>query len=412
MDLSTIKAVFSRGLSSVDPDAVRFFLSRALKAALAAAALYAAFKLFDFLLRRARARLAESGDRLPSLRIQHIELLPAARLRDALLAGLSAARVAAAALLAYLYLALVLGLFPQSHGLAEKLLDYALAPLGAFVSGLIGFVPNLIFIVVTLAIVRYLLKLLHLIFDELGRGRLRLPGFHADWAEPTWQISRFLAVAFTIVVIFPYLPGSDSPAFKGVSVFLGVLLSLGSGSAISNSVSGAIMTYMRPFATGDRVKIADTTGDVLEKSLLTTRLRTIKNEVVVIPNALVLGSHIVNYSAALEHGGLILHTEATIGYDVPWRKVHRLLSEAAASVEGVEKTPAPFILQKELGDYAVRYELNAFTRKPNDMAVLYSRLHQAVQDRFNAEGVEIMSPAFEVRRSGPASTVPVDPLGT
>lgn len=395
----------------LDADAFRLLLGQGLKALLSTLAFYGLLRGLGAISGRLRARLEDPGTRLPGLRIQHIDILPAARMREGLLAALSAARVVAGVLLAYVYLALVLSLFPRSHDLAVELVGYVLAPLSSFTLGVLHFIPNLIFIAVTLAIARYALKLLKLIFDEVELGRLHLPGFHPDWAGPTWQLARFLTVAFTLVVVFPYLPGSDSSAFKGVTVFLGVLLSLGSGSAISNSVSGVIMTYMRPFAKGDRVKIADTVGDVLERSLLLTRLRTIKNEEVSIPNALILGSHIVNYSAALSHGGLILHTDVTIGYDAPWRKVHRLLAEAAASVEGVEKTPEPFILQTALGDYSVRYELNVHTRRPNDMASLYSRLHQAIQDRFNAEGVEIMSPAFEVRRAGPASTIPADPLG-
>lgn len=390
----------------------RLLVARGLQAALATLALYGLLRGLAVLSARLRSRLEDPATRLPSLRIQHIEILPAARVREGLVKASGLARAAATLFLSYVYLALVLSLFPRSSGLASDLLGYVLAPLSSFALGVLGFIPNLIFIAVTLAIVRYVLKLLNLIFIEVGAQRLRLPGFHPDWAEPTWQITRFLAIAFTIVIIFPYLPGSDSSAFKGVSVFLGVLLSLGSGSAISNSVSGVIMTYMRPFAKGDRVRIADTTGDVLARSLLVTRLRTVKNEEVTIPNALVLGAHIVNYTAALGHGGLILHTEITIGYDAPWRKVHRLLIEAAASVDGIEKEPAPFILQKALGDFSVCYELNAHTRRTDQMAAMYSRLHEAIQDRFNAEGVEIMSPSFEVRRAGPASTIPPDPLGS
>lgn len=327
----------------LNAEAFRVLVARGLQTAAATLALYGLLRGLAALSGRLRARLEDPHSRLPSLRLQHIEILPAARVREGLLKTLSLARAVAIAILGYVYLALVLSLFPRSRGLASELLGYVFAPLSSFVVGALSFIPNLIFIAVTLGIVRYALKLLNLVFDEVGAHRLRLPGFHPDWAEPTWQIARFLAVAFTIVIIFPYLPGSDSSAFKGVSVFL--------------------------------------------------------------------GAHIVNYSAALGHGGLILHTEVTIGYDAPWRKVHRLLLEAAACVDGVEKEPAPFILQTALGDYSVRYELNAHTRRPDDMAALYSRLHQAVQDRFNAEGVEIMSPAFVVRRSGPASTVPADPLG-
>ncbi len=333
-------------------------------------------------------------------------------MRAGLLAALGAAQTLAALGLAYGFTAFALSRFAATRALSYELLGYALAPLSGFVSGLVSFLPDLIFIAVTLAIARYALKFQGMIFEELGAGRLRLPGFHREYAETTWQLARFLTCAFTVVVIFPYLPGSDSAAFKGVSVFLGVLLSLGSGSAIANTISGAVMTYMRPFAVGDRVKVGDMTGDVLERALLYTRLRTIKNEEVTLPNSQVLGGSILNYTAALAHGGLIIHTEVTIGYDAPWRKVQRLLKEAAAATEGVLADPAPFVLQTALGDYSVRYELNAWTRRPGEMVELYSRLHQNIQDRFNAEGVEIMSPAFFVRREKPVDTVPADPLGS
>ena len=365
-----------------------FPLHSALQAALAAAVLVAVWKLLDVLEDRLRARLENPATRLPGLRLQHIELLPATRVRAGLLAALSAAQTLAALGLAYGFTAFALSRFEATRSLSRELLGYALAPLSGFVMGLVGFLPDLIFIIVTLTIARYALKLLGRIFEELGAGRLRLPGFHRDYAETTWQLARFLTCAFTVVVIFPYLPGSDSAAFKGVSVFLGVLLSLGSGSAIANTISGAVMTYMRPFAVGDRVKVGDMTGDVLE------------------------GGSILNYTAALGHGGLILHTEVTIGYDAPWRKVHRLLKEAAVATDGILAQPAPFVLQTALGDYSVRYELNAWTRRPGEMVELYSRLHQNIQDRFNAEGVEIMSPAFFVRREKPLSTVPADPLGS
>ncbi|MDX6770927.1 MAG: mechanosensitive ion channel [Elusimicrobiota bacterium] len=400
------------GLVSAPADGpARPLLTGALQAALAAAVFYAAWKLLDHLEDRLRARLEDPTTRLPALRLQHIELLPAERVRSGLVSALAAAQTAAGLLLAYAFAAFALSRFRATEALSEELLDYALAPLAAFFSGLVRFLPDLIFIVVTLVIARWALRLQALVFAEIGAGRLRLPGFHSDWAETTWQLARVMTCAFTAVVIFPYLPGSDSAAFKGVTVFLGVLLSLGSGSAIANAISGAVMTYMRPFAVGDRVEAGGTTGDVLERALLYTRLRTIKNEEVTVPNSVVLGGRIVNYSAALGHGGLILHTAVTIGYDAPWRKVQRLLKEAAAATDGVLAEPAPFVLQTALGDYSVRYELNAYTRRPLEMVQLYSRLHQNIQDRFNAEGVEIMSPAFFVRREKPLSTVPADPLG-
>jgi small-conductance mechanosensitive channel len=207
-------------------------------------------------------------------------------------------------------------------------------------------------------------------------------------------------------MIFPYLPGSDSPAFQGVSIFLGVLFSLGSTSAIANIIAGLVITYMRPFTIGDRVRIAETEGDIIEKNLLVTRIRTVKNVDITIPNAMVLGSHITNFSSSAQDRGLILHTSVTIGYDAPWRKVHELLLGAALRTEHVMKDPAPFVLQKSLGDFYVSYELNALTDQPNMMVRIYSDLHQNIQDTFNEAGVEIMSPHYGAMRDGNQMAIP------
>lgn len=342
---------------------------------------------------------------LPGLRIQSIEFVPARQMAAALSSLVYAGYVAAAGLLLYLYLPAVLGLFPWTQGASQKLISYVLTPVRSVLSAVVHYIPNLIFIAVIVVFFHYALRALHVVFREVSRERLRFPGFHPEWAEPTFQIARFLSWAFALVVIFPYLPGSSSPAFQGVSVFMGLLLSLGSGSAVANAVAGVIITYMRPFRLGDRVKIADTTGDVVERTILVTRIRTIKNVEVTIPNALALSAHIVNYSAAAEDRGLILHTSVTIGYDAPWPKVHELLIAAAGDTEGLEKDPKPFVLQTALGDFSVSYEINAYTHQPQRMAALLSSLHAHIQDRFNAAGIEIMSPVFEVRRDGPASTL-------
>ena len=218
---------------------------------------------------------------------------------------------------------------------------------------------------------------------------------------------RFLILAFVAVVIFPYLPGSESPAFRGISIFLGVLFSLGSTSAVANIVAGTILTYTRAFRVGDRIQIADTTGDVVEKTLLATRVQTIKNELITVPNAMVLGSHITNFSAASAGGReLILHTTVTIGYDAPWRTIHELLIAAALRTEGILKEPAPFVLQTALDDFYVHYEINGFTGQPAQMAVTYAQLRQNIQDSFNEAGVEIMSPHFSSLRDGNRKAIP------
>ncbi len=241
-------------------------------------------------------------------------------------------------------------------------------------------------------------------------GKIRLPNFHRDWADPTYKIVRSLIIVFTVIVVFPYLPGSQSEAFKGVSLFLGVLFSLGSTSVVANVVAGIILTYMYAFKLGDRVKIGDTTGDVIEKTLLVTRIKTIKNIIITIPNALVMGSHIINYSTSAAREGLILHTTVTLGYDVPWRKVHETLIAAALSVEKIKKEPAPFVFQTSLDDFYVSYELNCYTDKPELMGGIYSELHQNIQDRCNEAGIEILSPHYAAARDGNASTIPSEYL--
>jgi small-conductance mechanosensitive channel len=223
---------------------------------------------------------------------------------------------------------------------------------------------------------------------------------------PTYNIIRVLLFAFMFVVIFPYLPGSDSKVFQGVTVFLGILFSLGSSSAISNMVSGIVLTYMRPYKIGDRIKVGDVTGDVVEKNLLVTRLRTIKNEDITIPNATILSGHTTNYSTVAKTMGLILNTTITIGYDVPWQTVHNLLISAAEATDGVLTEHKPFVLQTGLNDFNVAYQLNAYTASSNQMAAIYSRLHQNIQDKFNEAGVEIMSPNYFALRDGNHIQIP------
>ena len=244
------------------------------------------------------------------------------------------------------------------------------------------------------------MKFLHFLTHEIEIGKLVIPGFYRDWAQPTFNLLRIFIYAFTFIIIFPYLPGSDSPIFRGVSVFLGLLISIGSSSAIGNIVAGLVITYMRAFKVGDRVKIGDATGDVIEKTMLVTRLRTIKNEEVTIPNSAILNGNTINYSTSARELGLILNTEVTIGYDVPWRKVHELLISAAQKTENINESPEPFVLQTNLNDFYVNYQLNAYTDDADKAAKIYSDLHSKIQDEFNEAGVEILSPHFQANRQG------------
>jgi len=217
---------------------------------------------------------------------------------------------------------------------------------------------------------------------------------------------RVLVLALAAVVVFPYLPGAKSPAFQGISIFLGVLLSLGSSSAVANAVAGTILNYTRSFGIGDMVRIGDTFGEVVEKGLLVTRVLTPKRETIAIPNGTVMGSAVKNYSTEAKTTGVALYTTVTIGYDAPWRRVHELLIGAALATRDIVRDPAPYVLQTALNDFYVSYELNVYTSTPKRMPNIYSELHQNIQDKFNEGGIEINSPHYAAVRDGNTTTIP------
>ncbi|WP_460676412.1 mechanosensitive ion channel family protein [Hymenobacter coalescens] len=348
------------------------------------------------------------GSPLRPWRINNYELLTQQRQLEVLRTLLKVLRLVLVALTVYLALPLLFSLFPWTEGFSRQLLGYVLGPVQRVVLAIVHYIPNLLTIVVIYFFTTNAVRLLRFLATEVAEGKLVIDGFYADWALPTFNLVRFALYVFMFIVIFPYLPGSDSPVFQGVSVLLGFVISFGSTSAIGNLVAGIVITYMRPYKVGDRVRIGEVVGDVLEKTLLVTRLRTIKNEDITIPNSNILTGHTVNYSAAAEREGLVLHSTITIGYDVPWPQVHELLLAAARATAGVEAMPAPFVLQTSLDDFYVSYQVNAYTRLPHRQAALYSELHQHIQTEFARAGVEIMSPHYRATRTGAeaASTIP------
>jgi small-conductance mechanosensitive channel len=279
-------------------------------------------------------------------------------------------------------------------------------PIRASVSAFIAYLPNLLFVVVIGGIIYAAIRLVGKCFQLIGQGRLVFANFPAEWADPTNKIVRVLLLALGAVAAFPYLPASDSPAFAGVTVFLGVLVSLASSSALSNMIAGIVLTYTGAFRVGDRVKLGDAFGDIIEMALLATHIRTIKNEHITIPNSIVLGGPVVNYSRTASTPGLILHSSVTIGYDAPWRQVHELLAGAALATPGVVHEPPPFVWQTALNDFYVTYEINAYTAAPRDMIDTYAALHANIQDAFAAAGVEIMSPHYTSLRDGNTIAIP------
>ncbi|UOQ96318.1 mechanosensitive ion channel family protein [Hymenobacter sp. 5317J-9] len=374
-------------------------------------AFYFVVRLVNQLFRWLELQLITREERwFKGIRLGTYELFTPRRELDAALLLANVLRWVVIFLIIYLVLPLLFSIFPGTQDVADTLLGYVIAPLRRMGLSLWHYLPNLITIVVIVTVFRYVLRGLHFLKEEIRLGQLTIAGFYPDWANPTYQIARVLVFAFLLVVIFPYLPGSDSPIFKGVSVFLGFLFTFGSAGSLSNIVAGLVLTYMRAYKLGDRVKIGDVTGDIIEKNLLVTRIRTIKNEEITIPNSAIMSSYTTNYTSAAPTLGLVLHTTVTIGYDVPWAQVHQLLIAAATQAEGVLAEPAPFVLQTSLDDFYVSYQLNAYTREASRQAVIYSRIHQHIQDQFNAAGVEIMSPHYRAARDGNQTTIPADYL--
>jgi small-conductance mechanosensitive channel len=308
--------------------------------------------------------------------------------------GLNAARIVIVLFLVLFYIDAVLHLFPWTREYAIPLLELVLTPLKSIFTAVLGYFPSLIFLIILAIVTRYALVLLRSFFQGIERRRITFSGFESSWAIPVYKLVRLAVIAFAVVVAYPYIPGSESPAFKGVSIFLGLVFSLGSSSSISQAISGYLVIFSRAFRVGDRVKIGSQTGDVTEIRLLVTHLRTIKNEEIIIPNSTILGTEVVNYSSLAKKGGLILHTSVTIGYDAPWRQIHALLIMAAERTQGLLREPKPFVLQTALNDFYVSYELNVYTDRPLEMAQIYSDLHRNIQDAFNEFGVQIMSPHY------------------
>lgn len=360
--------------------------------------------LIRSLFRKLREGAIEKGvaDRIGSIRIQSFEIVRAEQIKALFAGAARTLRLILILALLYIYTQLVLSFFPWTRPISSNLLDFLLVPLTTMGRGILKQIPNLIFLGVLVFVTTYIFKFMRLLFDGLESGAVTFSGFYPEWARPTYKIARFLVTAFMAVIAFPYIPGSDSPAFKGVSLFLGVIFSLGSSSVISNTLAGLTMTYRRAFRIGDRVKIGDICGDVTEMRLLVTHLLSYKNEEIVVPNSVIFNSPVVNYSTQARERGLILHTSVTIGYNIPWRQIHALLLQAAAHTPGLLSTPPPFILQTSLDDFYVTYELNAHTDSPQAMMQIYSDLHQNIQDAFNEYGVQIMSPHYIIDPKNPA----------
>lgn len=311
--------------------------------------------------------------------------------------------------LCYLYVTFVLTRFPWTRPWGEQLGEVLLDLLRRLGAGALHFLPKLAVVVLIFLGTRLLARGVHRLFTAVRAGTLTIPGVHPETAEPTRRIVTVLLWLFAVVVAYPYLPGSDSAAFKGVSVFAGLLLSLGSAGLVGQAMSGLVLMYARSYRPGDYVRIGEVEGVVQELGMLSTRLRTPKDEYVVVPNTVATAQGVTNYSAAGRAGHpILLHSSITIGYDVPRARVESLLLDAARRLEGAPGSPAPFVLLRALNDWYVEYQVNV-PLDPTRAAGLpqfYSALHAAIYDAFAEAGVEIMSPSYFALRDGNARTVP------
>jgi small-conductance mechanosensitive channel len=370
-------------------------------------------KLINFLFKKGEIYFRRKNQQLFDYLVgKEIKILSPEQIQNILLKVYNVVRILVIIIIIYLSLPLMFSIFPETEGLTSQLIQWILTPVLKTLNAVIAFLPDLFTIVVIYLFFKYTIKGLKYFVTEISKGTLKIKGFHADWATPTFNILKFVLYAFMLVIVWPYLPGSGSAAFQGVSVFLGILISLGSSSAITNMVAGLVITYMRPFKIGDRVKIGDHVGDVVEKTMLVTRIKTIKNEDITVPNSAVLSGSTINYSSNTRNltDGLIVHTTITIGYDVPWKKLHEVLINAALKVDLIKNDPKPFVLQTSLDDFYVSYQINAYTKFATKQAVIYSELHQNIQDACNEAGIEILSPHYRAARDGNTTTIPSEYL--
>ena len=373
-----------------------YLRASAARAGVATVAFVVSLWLVLMLMRRLRS-FAETRykQNVHGVAIQSFKILDASQIWTGVTALLRGSTWLAVAIVTYIYVEYALSLFPWTREFARQLLNVVLDPLQSMARVTWSKLPDVIFIVVLYLVVRYLLRLTRLFFDSVASGTIAFRNFYPDWAVPTYRGVRLLIVLIALVIAYPHIPGSQSEAFKGLSILVGVMISIGSSSFVANMIAGYALTYRRAFTTGEWIELGGTYGEVLQTRLQVTHLRTPKNEEVIIPNSTILTSPVINYSKLAGERGLILHTTVSIGYETPWRQVEAMLIMAAQRTQTVAREPPPFILQRSLGTFAVEYELNAFCNDASFRPRALSELHRNILDVFNEYGVQIMTPAYE-----------------
>jgi len=348
------------------------------------------------------------ASRIPDLRVRDFQLLTSGRITFILQQILKVIRFLLTVVFVVAYAALILRFFPWTRQVAFLLRSYALSVLANTGTAFVNYVPNLLTIVLVAVVTYYLLRLVKPLFNELGRSTLTLPGFYPEWAAPTYRLIALLAIALAAIVIFPYLPGFGSEAFQGVGIFIGVLVSLGSSSAVANAVAGVILIYTRAFQVGDTIRVNDVEGEGEGKLFLVTRVRTLNNSVVTISNGLLLSGNIINYSATIRESRTPVRTSCDVGlgYDLSWQEAYETLATAALETNYVLEEPAPIVEHFALGDYAVTYRVKVYTRYPRRIEEIQADLLRNVHEKCNQAGIEILSPVYSAVRDGNPSTLP------
>ena len=300
---------------------------------------------------------------------------------------------------AYLWLTFVLARFPLTEPLGDRLTDFLFGLLDTLGSGLVHALPALTTALVILFLTKALNEAIGNFFKAAKEGRVQVPGLHPETVTATHRIVSILVWGLGIAVAYPFIPMSDSDAFKGLSVMFGFMLTLGSAGIVNQLMSGLVLVYSRALSVGDFVDIGETVGVVSEVGALSTKIINMRNEEVTIPNAVLVGNPIKNYSRLSGARGTLVSTKVTIGYDTPWRQVHAMLIAAAEQTPGLRAMPKAFVYQRSLADWYVEYELFAHMDKPLERVPVLSALHANIQDQFNTYGVQIMSPHFVMQPS-------------
>jgi small-conductance mechanosensitive channel len=362
--------------------------------------------------RRWRAFLARAVPKhLSGIRIGTFDVLSEAQLTTVVVNTLGRVGLIIGLFLLYGYLTVLFSLFPWSQAWSWQLFSFARRELALGAIGLGKAVPSLLVLAAIAVLFHWLTKLSDRFFDAISSGSLRLDWIHSDVALPTKRLVKILLWVIAIAIAYPYIPGSQSKAVQGISILLGVMVSIGSSGIVGNMIAGLVLVYSRSFNVGERVRLGEHVGDVVTLGMFAIKIRTPRNEEITLPNGHVASQPIVNFTRLAQENGLVLHTQVTIGYDADWRIVHDLLIQAAARVEGVERTPTPWVFQRSLNDFHITYEICCMTHDSHRQFLLYSRLHEEIQDAFAAAGVEILSPAYNALRDANAVVLPKEPKG-